>query len=57
MEESGREAEAGMTVSLEDEVGNVKEKETVVSKKETNGMDVNVAEVDNEEDYNMMTGN
>jgi hypothetical protein len=57
MEESGREAEAGMAVSLEDEVGNVREKETAFSKKETDGMDVKVAKVDNEEDYNMMTAN
>jgi hypothetical protein len=57
MEESVREAEAGMTVSLEDEAVNVKEKETTSSKKKTDGTDVDVAEVDNEEDYNMMTAN
>jgi hypothetical protein len=55
MEESEREAEAGMTVSLEDEAGNVKETETTPSEKETDRMEVNAAEADNEEDSNMMT--
>jgi hypothetical protein len=55
MEESERESESGMTVSLEDEAGNVKETETSPSKKETDRMEVNVAEADNEEDSNMMT--
>jgi hypothetical protein len=57
MEKSGREAEAGMTVSLEDEAGNVKETETTPSKKKTDRMEVDVAETDNEEDSNMMTTN
>jgi hypothetical protein len=55
MEESEREGESGMTVSLEDEAGNVKETETSPSKKKTDRMEVKAAEADNEEDSNMMT--
>jgi hypothetical protein len=43
------------TVTLEDEAVNVKEMETMPNRKETDGMDVDVAEADNEEDSNMMT--
>jgi hypothetical protein len=51
MEENGCEAEAGMTVSLEDEAVNVNEKETTSSKKETDGIDVDLAEVVNVSSY------
>jgi hypothetical protein len=55
MEESERDVESGMTVSLEDEAGIVKETETSPSKKETDRMEVDAVEEDNEEDSNMMT--
>jgi hypothetical protein len=55
MEESERDIESGMTVSLEDKEGIVKETETSPSKKESNQMEVGTGEEDNEEDSNMMT--
>jgi hypothetical protein len=55
MEESERDVESGMTVSLEDEAGIVKETETSPSKKETDRMEVDAVEEDNEEDSNMKT--
>jgi hypothetical protein len=55
MEESERDIETGLTVSLEDEAGIVKETETSPSKKETDRMEVDTVEEDNEEDSNIMT--
>jgi hypothetical protein len=54
-EESERDIDSGMTVSLEDEEGIVKETETAPSKKESDQMEVDSGEEDNEEDSNMMT--
>jgi hypothetical protein len=70
MEESGKEAETGATVSLEDEVGKAKEMEIAARKKENDKdknkdqenseqekENVDATDVDNEEDYNMQTAN